>query len=541
MAQTGFTPILLYASSTPGNIPAASNLTNSASGAETALNYADGRLFYKNASNVVTQLADRTWVGTVTSVSGTGSVNGITLTGTVTSSGNLTLGGTLGNIANSQLTNSTISGVALGGNLFNLTAGTGVSFSAGSTYNGSAAITINATGTGGTVTSVAALTIGTTGTDLSSTVANSTTTPVITLNVPTASATNRGALSAADWTTFNNKAPAFTYTTGYIPFGQGTTTPTQSINFTYDTSNVRLTVGVLGVTANTPDSILTVAKASSSTTIGGSTAIIAVKNTQSSAANETAGIEFFSRSTTGSDKLAGIYGVYAGFNATGYAGDLVFATQAAGATNVTEDMRIFASGGVSIGSTSDPGNTNLYVAGRLNVGINGTSFPSANAKGIIYTTTAQTGFFINVDAASSTANSGLAVRKRDNDNTTAQIYVDFQFNQGLSGSGGIQGNGASGVQFFSSSDARLKENVVELDSQLDKILQLQPKIFDFINGPKNCTGFIAQEFAKIYPDNVNEGSDGFLTIGGVSITETRIIKALQEIVAKLKAAGVEGF
>jgi hypothetical protein len=33
--------------------------------------------------------------GTVTSVSGTGTVNGLTLTGTVTSSGNLTLGGTL--------------------------------------------------------------------------------------------------------------------------------------------------------------------------------------------------------------------------------------------------------------------------------------------------------------------------------------------------------------------------------------------------------------------------------------------------------------
>jgi len=62
----------------------------------------------------------------------------------------------------------------------------------------------------GTVTSVAALTLGTTGTDLSSTVANSTTTPVITLNVPTASATNRGALSSADWTTFNNKQAALT-------------------------------------------------------------------------------------------------------------------------------------------------------------------------------------------------------------------------------------------------------------------------------------------------------------------------------------------
>jgi len=82
------------------------------------------------------------------------------------------------------------------GGFSNVTIGTGVAFTAG---------TLSATGSGGTVTSVAALTLGTTGTDLSSTVANGTTTPVITLQVPTASASNRGALSAADWTTFNNK------------------------------------------------------------------------------------------------------------------------------------------------------------------------------------------------------------------------------------------------------------------------------------------------------------------------------------------------
>lgn len=55
----------------------------------------------------------------------------------------------------------------------------------------------------GTVTSVAALTLGTSGTDLSSTVANGTTTPVITLNVPSASATNRGVLTSTDWGNFN--------------------------------------------------------------------------------------------------------------------------------------------------------------------------------------------------------------------------------------------------------------------------------------------------------------------------------------------------
>ena len=62
--------------------------------------------------------------------------------------------------------------------------------------------------TNGTVTSVAALTLGTTGTDLSSTVATGTTTPVITLQVPTASASNRGALSSTDWSTFNGKQAA---------------------------------------------------------------------------------------------------------------------------------------------------------------------------------------------------------------------------------------------------------------------------------------------------------------------------------------------
>jgi len=87
--------------------------------------------------------------------------------------------------------------------------------------------TINSTGSAGTVTSVAALTLGTTGTDVSSTVANSTTTPVITLNLPTASATNRGALSAADWTTFNSKGSgtvtSVSGTSGRITSTGGTT------------------------------------------------------------------------------------------------------------------------------------------------------------------------------------------------------------------------------------------------------------------------------------------------------------------------------
>ena len=93
------------------------------------------------------------YVGTVTSVSGTGTVNGITLTGSVTSSGSLTLGGTLGGIANSQLTNSSItingSAISLGGSV---SVGTVTSVSGTGSVNG---ITLT-----GSVTSTGSLTLG---------------------------------------------------------------------------------------------------------------------------------------------------------------------------------------------------------------------------------------------------------------------------------------------------------------------------------------------------------------------------------------------
>ena len=118
-----------------------------------------------------------------------------------------------------------------------LTASTGISVTG--TYP-NFTITNTSPSSGGTVTSVAALTIGTSGTDLSSTVANSTTTPVITLNVPTASATNRGALSSADWTTFNNKASTADLA-NYLPLAGGTLTGQLYINPT-NTATVGLDV-----------------------------------------------------------------------------------------------------------------------------------------------------------------------------------------------------------------------------------------------------------------------------------------------------------
>jgi len=105
--------------------------------------------------------------------------------------------------------------------------------------------------TTGTVTSVSALTLGTSGTDLGSTVANGTTTPVITLNVPTASATNRGALSSADWTTFNNKGAGTVTSVGGTGTVNGITltgTVTSSGNLTLGgtLANVSLATQVTG-------------------------------------------------------------------------------------------------------------------------------------------------------------------------------------------------------------------------------------------------------------------------------------------------------
>lgn len=49
MAQTGYTPIQLYYSSTSGNKPTALNLTNG----ELAINIADGVLYYKDSGGTV--------------------------------------------------------------------------------------------------------------------------------------------------------------------------------------------------------------------------------------------------------------------------------------------------------------------------------------------------------------------------------------------------------------------------------------------------------------------------------------------------------
>jgi hypothetical protein len=53
MAQSGYTPIQLYYSTTTGNVPSSGNLLNG----ELAINITDGKLFYKNNAGTVKLVA----------------------------------------------------------------------------------------------------------------------------------------------------------------------------------------------------------------------------------------------------------------------------------------------------------------------------------------------------------------------------------------------------------------------------------------------------------------------------------------------------
>jgi hypothetical protein len=159
--------------------------------------------------------------GAVANLSGTNTGDQTTITGNAGTATALQTARTIGTTTGDATSaGSTFDGTANNTNALTLAtvnSNVGTFTNSTITVNGKGLITAASSGTGvGTVTSVAALTLGTSGTDLSSTVANSTTTPVITLNVPTASATNRGALSSADWTTFNGKESVLTFSSPLV-------------------------------------------------------------------------------------------------------------------------------------------------------------------------------------------------------------------------------------------------------------------------------------------------------------------------------------
>jgi len=133
-------------------------------------------------------------------------------------------------------------------------------------------------------------------------------------------------------------------------------------------------------------------------------------------------------------------------------------------TGGSERMRINSSGDVFIGCTTNPNST---TAGRF---IGGTSYDQRSCG------------------------------------TTTTTYQHFYFTNGNGNVGTITTNGSS-TAYNTSSDYRLKENIVPMTGALDKVALLKPVTYKWKADGSNGEGFIAHELQEIMPDCVTGVKD----------------------------------
>ena len=194
------------------------------------------------------------------------------------------------------------------------------------------------------------------------------------------------------------------------------------------------------------------------------------------------------------------------------------------------------SGGASSDITFNTGGSEkmrIDSSGRLLVGAT-----SLSDYGIVNAVSNSTSAALRAVGQSSMPNGSAAIKvdKHANVNTTGQVFMAFTINVQNTGSGQINANGASQAAFGSFSDRRLKENIVNIPSQLENICKLRPVEFDYIKseGGGHQISFIAQEIEKVYPDAIGEREDGMKTLTGWGKTEAILVKALQEAIAKIE-------
>ena len=102
--------------------------------------------------------------------------------------------------------------------------------------------------------------------------------------------------------------------------------------------------------------------------------------------------------------------------------------------------------------------------------------------------------------------------------------------------------GSSGTTYNTSSDYRLKENIVNLTGGIERVKQLQPKRFNFIQDPNVIVdGFLAHEAQTVVPQAVTGEKDGTYPNGDPiyqGIDQAKIIPlltaALKEAIAKIE-------
>tara|TARA_R110002094_G_scaffold1772_1_gene7542 strand:- start:1329 stop:1736 length:408 start_codon:yes stop_codon:yes gene_type:complete len=121
-------------------------------------------------------------------------------------------------------------------------------------------------------------------------------------------------------------------------------------------------------------------------------------------------------------------------------------------------------------------------------------------------------------------------------------------NSSGSTTGTITQNGTSSTSYNTSSDYRLKENIIPMTGSIDRLKKLKPSNFNFIDQDVSrgatitVDGFIAHEVSDIIPEAITGEKDGVDYKGDPeyqSIDQSKIVplltSALQEAVAKIES------
>ena len=180
--------------------------------------------------------------------------------------------------------------------------------------------------------------------------------------------------------------------------------------------------------------------------------------------------------------------------------------------DITNGGLYFTIGNASVsGGGAYSSTTPLTLAANGYVGINTTN-PTANGLGF-------SGFANPQLAIYSNGNDGLDIRSDQGNNiinlwqkgSASVTYLAFFTGSGTpTGVGNIYTD-TSSVYYNSTSDRRIKENIVLSDKGLDVLMKLPVREFNFIKDAKKkkLQGFVAQELYQIYPQAVTtNGDDG---------------------------------
>lgn len=118
-------------------------------------------------------------------------------------------------------------------------------------------------------------------------------------------------------------------------------------------------------------------------------------------------------------------------------------------------------------------------------------------------------------------------------NVATYYLVSFLANGTQTGS--IVSNGTT-TTYATSSDVRLKENIVDAPSALPTLAELQVRSFDWKNGPHHKFGFIAQEVVEVDPNAVAKGpTENDMWGIDNSVLVPMLVKAIQELSAEVEA------